>query len=265
MSQLPLFFAFFPPLDTFIRLFPHAWCLLLPDNNVSPNPTPSWRQNEAHIIGMAREMVEDMDLAVLVRVRASMCYTLWSTFQSSDQILLIYVPPQAKTQPPMDWKMEVCTSDSRAMDRARTDLAFSEMNANLSERFRGLRSQTSYSSASTNVGNGLDLNLSLDIRNYFLKQKEIIESSKKDSWLAVPEIPTFEELSVDEMAVSVPTNKIDGPYKSKERYLKTQFNLLREDAIGPLRDAILDFQKDPTTMDTFKFSVYDQVCRGRSI
>lgn len=113
-----------------------------------------------------------------------------------------------------------------------------------------------------NISNDLELNLSLDIRNYFLKQKEIKQSCKKDSWLAVPEIPTFEELSVDEMTVAVPPNKIDGPYKSKDRYLKTQYTLLREDAVGPLRDAILDFQKDPTTMDTFKFSVYDQVCRG---
>ncbi|KEF61299.1 uncharacterized protein A1O9_02864 [Exophiala aquamarina CBS 119918] len=133
------------------------------------------------------------------------------------------------------------------------------MNANLSERFRGSRYQNAYSSANPNICNGLELNLSLDIRNYFLKQKEIKESSRKENWLAIPEIPTFEELLVGEMSVAVPPNKIDGPYKSKDRYLKTQYTLLREDAVGSLRDAILDFQKDPTTMDTFKFSVYDQV------
>lgn len=139
--------------------------------------------------------------------------------------------------------------------------SFPEMNANLSERFRGSRYPNTHNSASTDQNNVLELNLSLDIRNYFLKQKEIKQSSKSDSWLALPEIPTFEELSIAETAVL--PNKIDGPYKSKDRYLKTKYSLLREDAVGSLRDAILDFQKDPTTMDTPKFSVYDQVCRRR--
>lgn len=131
-----------------------------------------------------------------------------------------------------------------------------EMNAHLSERVSHSR-YTSRSNANVNatMTNGFDLNLSLDIRNYFLKDET--KQSSKDSWLSLPEIPTFEELSVAETAI--PSNKIDGPYKSKERYLKTISALLREDAIGPLRDSMLDFQKDPTTMDTPKFSVYDQV------
>ncbi|KAK5046288.1 hypothetical protein LTR84_008431 [Exophiala bonariae] len=134
-----------------------------------------------------------------------------------------------------------------------------ELNSWLSERLPHSK-YPSRSNINTNpnmnMNSDIEVTLSKDIRNYF-KMNEDSSRSSKDSWLSLPEIPTFEELSIDETAV--PANKIDGPYKTKERYLKTQYALLREDALGCLRDALLDFQKDPSMMDTQKFSIYDQV------
>ncbi|KIW27697.1 hypothetical protein, variant [Cladophialophora immunda] len=133
-----------------------------------------------------------------------------------------------------------------------------EMNTELSERFKSARR---YPNTHNAVSNAFDdrpnPTLCLDIRDYYMKQRQIRATSDKDAWLSQDEIPTKQELAVGE-ATLLP-NKIDSPYKSKERYLKTHYALLREDAVGCLRDAIQDFRQDPATGDTTKFSVYDQV------
>ncbi|EXJ91056.1 hypothetical protein A1O1_04163 [Capronia coronata CBS 617.96] len=132
------------------------------------------------------------------------------------------------------------------------------MNTHLSERFgRGGRFRNTYNALTSALDNGLDLNLNMDIRQYVQKQEQIKHYSEKDAWLSQPEIPTGEELAVAEAAL--PPNKLDAPWRSKDRYLRTQYALLREDAVGNLRDAVHDFLEDPATGDTPKFSVYDQV------
>lgn len=130
------------------------------------------------------------------------------------------------------------------------------MNANLSEGFRSNRDPNTYNALASSL-NGLDLSLNLDIREYVQKQEKIKSSSDKDAWLSQPEIPTNNEFLVAE-AVLIP-NRINTPYKSKDKYLRIHYGLLREDATGCLRDAIQEFRQDPTTGDTQKFSVYDQV------
>lgn len=133
-----------------------------------------------------------------------------------------------------------------------------EMNTHLVERFRrGNRfpnAQNAYTSAFTN---GLDLKLNTDIRDYVGKQEQITQSAERDTWLSQPEIPTKEELAIAEPAL--PANKVNAPWRSKEKYLRTQYALLREDAVGNLREAVQDFAKSPTTGDTQKFAVYDKV------
>ncbi|OMP83961.1 Helicase required for RNAi-mediated heterochromatin assembly 1 [Diplodia seriata] len=63
-----------------------------------------------------------------------------------------------------------------------------------------------------------------------------------DSWLSRPEVPTTEEiLDTDDFlndTVAIPPNNIDGPWSSKETYLESHFELLREDTIRPLREAV---------------------------
>ncbi|OCT50332.1 Helicase required for RNAi-mediated heterochromatin assembly 1 [Cladophialophora carrionii] len=133
-----------------------------------------------------------------------------------------------------------------------------EMNADLSERFKGPSHRPNTQTAVTSAPEDeLDLTLNLDIRDYVSKQEQIESTSDRDGWLSQPEIPTNKELFAD--SADLLPNKIDGPYKTKDRYLKTHYELVREDAVGCFRDAIHDFRKDPSTGDTHKFSVYDQV------
>ncbi|KAK5402956.1 hypothetical protein LTR06_010382 [Exophiala xenobiotica] len=131
------------------------------------------------------------------------------------------------------------------------------MNANLSERFRRGRFPNTQAAQTSSSGHGFDLSLNLDIREYVQKQDNIKHSSDKDEWLSQPEFPSVDELENEMPGLLV--NKIEAPYKSKDKYLKTHYGLQREDAVGSLRDALQDFRSDPTTNDTHKFSVYDQV------
>lgn len=133
-----------------------------------------------------------------------------------------------------------------------------EMNAHISERFkRGGRVPNTHNALTSAFETGLDLTLNTDVREYVQKQEQIKHSSEKDTWLSQPEVPTNEELAVTEAAL--PINKVDAPWKSKDRYLRTQYSLLREDAVGSLRDAIQDFREHPDSGDTTTSSVYDQV------
>lgn len=134
---------------------------------------------------------------------------------------------------------------------------FPEMKANFAERFRGGRRPNTHATLTNTSDNGLDLSLNTDIRDYFKKQGEIRQSSDKDAWLSQPEFPTVDELAIAEAALT--PNKIEGPYRSKDKYLRIHYGLQREDAVGSLRDAIQDFRQNPSANDTTKYSVYDQV------
>jgi helicase required for RNAi-mediated heterochromatin assembly 1 len=130
------------------------------------------------------------------------------------------------------------------------------MNANLAERFKGTR-RTETQNTPSDQDDGPDPSLNLNVRAYVADQERIQASRDSEDWLSEPEIPTAEELCND--VTGLLPNKIGKPYKSKERYLKIHYGLLREDAVGSLREAVLDFRQDPSTDDTTKFSVYDQV------
>jgi helicase required for RNAi-mediated heterochromatin assembly 1 len=79
------------------------------------------------------------------------------------------------------------------------------------------------------------------IRAYF----EADEASSLPAWVRKPEIPDAQEiacLSVDGQVVPVDVelqpNQITGAYPSRNSYLETQYELLREDAVEPLRSAV---------------------------
>ena len=132
------------------------------------------------------------------------------------------------------------------------------MNATLAERFKGsARHPNTHTALGSASETGLDPTLNLDIREYFTKEEQITSTSDGDAWLSQSELPTNQELSI--LDTQFRANKVIGPYKNKERYLCTHYELLREDAIGSLRDAIHEFCKDTACGDTQQFSVYDQV------
>lgn len=63
-----------------------------------------------------------------------------------------------------------------------------------------------------------------------------------NDWLNLPELPDIAELQIKNYEMN-PTlrdsdyNRLQGPWESKDIYLRTHYKLLREDAVRPLRDA----------------------------
>lgn len=95
--------------------------------------------------------------------------------------------------------------------------------------------------------------------------KEYITSSDHSgtpgTWTANPELPSSEEILGldDEEVISLGVNQIQGPWPSKDTYLKTHYELLREDAVAPLRDAVAYFRHDPRMSDSSQCCVYEKV------
>jgi helicase required for RNAi-mediated heterochromatin assembly 1 len=93
-----------------------------------------------------------------------------------------------------------------------------------------------------------------DVRKYYeLARKPVAGAGP---WLDKPEIPHPNEILRHEPASgTIETlittgeeprpKKIDGPYENTEDYLSTEYELLREDALRPLRDAVAEVRKYP--------------------
>ena len=80
-------------------------------------------------------------------------------------------------------------------------------------------------------------------------------NSSSGSWLAMPELPTSAEIGSFKdgkptiLKHEIPANKIDGPWKDKEDYLQSHYELLREDAVAPLREVVEEFHAKPYMME----------------
>ena len=97
-----------------------------------------------------------------------------------------------------------------------------------------------------------------DIRKYF----ESFLSDDAPEWQSKPEIPSADEVlgrdTPDDFVILNP-NIIDEPWPSKEKYLEAHYNLLREDSVSPLRDAVALVRNDPSRSDGKDFSIYESV------
>ncbi|KAE8157032.1 P-loop containing nucleoside triphosphate hydrolase protein [Aspergillus tamarii] len=97
-----------------------------------------------------------------------------------------------------------------------------------------------------------------DVKAYFAEK--VLDSSQP--WLLSPEIPSPDEImgagSETEFVDLLP-NRIVGPWNSKNEYLKAHYELLREDSVAPLRDAVAYFREDPEMQDTNIVSIYEKV------
>jgi helicase required for RNAi-mediated heterochromatin assembly 1 len=104
------------------------------------------------------------------------------------------------------------------------------------------------------------------IRQYGLPSSSSADGPQ-DLWLRRPEIPdaadiigfTGVEGDNGENIVEVPVNNVDAPWESKGHYLRTHYELLREDAIAPLRDAVREVRLAPGMSDSKKACIYDKV------
>ncbi|KAI9676461.1 MAG: hypothetical protein M1817_000618 [Caeruleum heppii] len=110
---------------------------------------------------------------------------------------------------------------------------------------------------------------------------EYVHAGKQDQttnipdWAVQPEIPSAQELlglsrvvngpgphnssHIRPTELELPINKIKGSWKSKDEYLGAHYELLREDAVAPLRDAIEQVADQPTMGDTRAICIYEKV------
>lgn len=129
------------------------------------------------------------------------------------------------------------------------------MNPHLSERFRAIREDEYTDPDVAPLARPLRING--DISKYFQDTAKPVATA--GSWVNKPEIPTAYELLPDSSRTTGFTvgeqiidfneelrpNRVEGEYESKEEYLGTQYNLLREDAIRPLQQAVEEVRKNP--------------------
>ena len=103
------------------------------------------------------------------------------------------------------------------------------------------------------------------IRDYW-KEAKSEDPITNEAWVSKPEIPSSEEIlgtdlpENDEDCVELMPNHINGPWPSKESYLRAHYELLREDSVAPLRDAVAYVKEEPRMMDSKSVSIYEKVC-----
>lgn len=92
------------------------------------------------------------------------------------------------------------------------------------------------------------MKLNVNIREYV---RSPISTPESPSWVSTREIPTAEEIGGvhrgldEEEVIEIPPNKIEGPWIDKEEYFKSHYELLREDAVAPLRSAVEEVRATP--------------------
>ncbi|KAK0279177.1 hypothetical protein LTR35_008912 [Friedmanniomyces endolithicus] len=138
------------------------------------------------------------------------------------------------------------------------------MNENLLERFGRARRAFRPEREQAQVWI-LPSTLNLRIRNYFQPSTVPIHGS---AWLSRPAVPSTEEILDTDTAssnsadiVEIVPNKPQGAWESKEAYLSAQYELLREDALQPLRMAVARMRITPEgNEETFcaSIGIYDK-------
>lgn len=103
--------------------------------------------------------------------------------------------------------------------------------------------------------------LNENIREYVAKADAL---ANEKGWVSRPELPTSDEIlgieeAEDSEYVSLIPNQIFGPWPSRDMYLKAHYDLLREDAVAPLRDAVAYVRDDPHMMDSSAVCIYEKV------
>ncbi|KAI9882561.1 MAG: hypothetical protein M1823_005696 [Watsoniomyces obsoletus] len=85
------------------------------------------------------------------------------------------------------------------------------------------------------------------------------DDTPPDSWLLRPELPESSEVWNADSNRTPHVNCIKGPWSTKEDYLRAHYELLREDALSGLRDALREVKMRPEMGDSDNTHIYDQV------
>ena len=84
------------------------------------------------------------------------------------------------------------------------------------------------------------------IRDYF---DESAKASDQTSWVGKSEIPTAKEIIGEAREIVLQENKMFGAWETRADYLQTQYELLREDAVSPLREVVEELKNKPGLME----------------
>lgn len=79
----------------------------------------------------------------------------------------------------------------------------------------------------------------------------VIVEEEPEEWNAYQQDILYDE--------KLPHNIIDGPWSSKEAYLGAHYQIIREDSIAPLRNAVTEVQANPMMEDTEETCIYTGV------
>jgi helicase required for RNAi-mediated heterochromatin assembly 1 len=108
------------------------------------------------------------------------------------------------------------------------------------------------------------------VREYVQKQRQAADAK---SWLSRPELPSTNEVmdipegwemtDPDDGTIILEPNKAFGPWDDKEHYLSTHYELLREEAVRPLREAVAFIRASPEATEAINngkgIGIYDKV------
>lgn len=102
------------------------------------------------------------------------------------------------------------------------------------------------------------------LREHITRPYQLHDEHPQETWQQLPEIPSGKEMNSNSPngathAETLPENILEGPWKSKETYIGSQYQLLRYDAINPLRDSICSYKNNPETTDFPTTSIYTNV------
>jgi helicase required for RNAi-mediated heterochromatin assembly 1 len=123
-----------------------------------------------------------------------------------------------------------------------------EINTHLTERFGRVSLRNNSSVPHDDIATSAPIRHNNDIRDYFQLAKKPVTAG---AWIHKPEVPSPSELLPSDLPTLVDANedprphRATGAYESKEEYLSTKYELLREDTIRPLREAIKEVRDSP--------------------
>lgn len=128
-----------------------------------------------------------------------------------------------------------------------------EMNAHLMERFGNSRIDDRFGTPDPDVVPISALTFVAHIRQYFEDANKAVVGGQ---WIYKQEIPSSSEILPDttiptfgekiiDVTEELRSNKVEGAYENNEEYLGTQYDLLREDSIRPLREAVAHVRASP--------------------
>lgn len=111
-------------------------------------------------------------------------------------------------------------------------------------------------------------------------RKSHLDTSYQEAWRNLPELPSADEIKPprDEFDAAnyqqeewndyqhdplydpkLPKNRIEGSWPTKEAYIGTHYQILREDAVAPLRNSVAAVHKCPTMEDDGDTCIYTHV------